>query len=128
MYRLWMALAGLNGFLAVALGAFGAHNLVDMLSPSEMSNWESASQFHAYHALALFGVGWLAFRSAPLANWAGMFFVIGIVLFSGSLYLSSFTESQMIAMAAPFGGAGFMLGWIMVMVGALRERQLSPAG
>ncbi len=128
MYRLWMALAGLNGFLAVALGAFGAHNLVDVLPPNEFSNWESASQFHAYHALAIFGVGWLAFRSAPLANLVGMFFVIGIILFCGSLYLSSFTESFVIVMAAPFGGASFMLGWIMVMVGALRERQLSPTG
>lgn len=127
MYRLWMALAGLNGFLAVALGAFGAHSLVDILPPNEMSNFEQAGQFHVYHALALFGVGWLVSRSAPFANLAGLFFSIGIVLFCGSLYLSGFTESRFIALAAPFGGTGFMLGWIMIMLGALKERQLSPA-
>ena len=127
MYRLWMVLAGLNGFLAVALGAFGAHNLVDVLPPAELSNFESASQFQFYHALGLVAVGWLASRGAPLANLTGVFFMIGIICFSGSLYLSGFTESRVIGLAAPFGGAGFMLGWIMIMVGALRDREFSPA-
>ncbi len=125
MYRLWMILAGLNGFLAVGLSAFGVHILADVLSADELSNFELASQFQFYHALALLAVGWLASKSAPFTNFIGFFFVIGVVCFSGSLYLSGFTDSFVITMITPFGGVALMLGWALIILGAVREQQTS---
>lgn len=127
MYRLWMILAGLTGFLAVGLSAFGAHMLADVLPPDELSNFELAGQFQFYHALALLAVGWLASKSAPFANFAGSFFVIGVICFSGSLYLIGFTDLPVITMITPFGGVALMLGWALIILGAVQEQQITPA-
>jgi len=118
--KTFVALAGLNGFLAVAAGAFGAHGLRDRLSERHLEVFEVGARYQMYHALALLAVAWLAAAGAPLARAAGWSFVAGIVLFSGSLYALALTGVDKLGAITPLGGLAFLAGWAMVFYGGLR--------
>ena len=106
-------LAAVALFVAVAAGAFGAHTLGPQIGPERLAVWQTAVQYHAWHGLALFGVGLLmrgsaASRGLAVAAWL---FVAGIVLFSGSLYILAATGSTGIGVVTPIGGIAFLAGW-----------------
>lgn len=110
-----MVFAAINGFLAVALGAFGAHGLEGKVSEKALGAWEKAVTYQMFHATALFIVGFIATRIETVSViWAGIFFSIGIVLFSGSLYLYAATGVKQLAMITPFGGVFFLVGWVIL--------------
>jgi uncharacterized membrane protein YgdD (TMEM256/DUF423 family) len=114
--RLALALGGICMFAAVALGAFGAHALKGHLDPDMTAVWQSAVQYHAWHGLALLGVGglmlhWPARRGLALAAWL---FLAGIVLFAGSLYAIALTGMRGLGLITPFGGVAFLAGWAVV--------------
>lgn len=119
-----MTLAGLNGFLAVALGAFGAHGLKGYLEGLEdaaqrLAWWETAAHYHLTHALALCAVGILAPRLSPgLARLSGWGFQLGILLFCGSLYVMTLTGIRVLGAVTPIGGVGMLLGWLGLMLAA----------
>jgi uncharacterized membrane protein YgdD (TMEM256/DUF423 family) len=120
LMRGWLAAAGVNGFLAVAVGALGAHLLRDRLSVHAIDLIETAARYQMFHALALFGVAWLATaRPGVATRIAGFAFLAGIALFSGGLYGLGLTGSTSFAMLAPFGGSAFMLGWLALVAVAL---------
>ena len=106
--------------LGVALGAFGAHGLKDALSPEARQTYQTAVLYQLIHGLALLAVGWLATLKPmePLVRTAGWAFVIGVVLFSGSLYLLSVSGAKKLGMITPFGGLAFLLGWICLAIAA----------
>lgn len=107
--------------LAVGLGAFGAHALRARLSPDLLFVFETGVRYHFYHALALFAVAWLSERHpGPLVHGAGWAFVLGIVVFSGSLYLLSATGVRWLGAITPIGGVAFLLGWLLLLVSSLR--------
>jgi uncharacterized membrane protein YgdD (TMEM256/DUF423 family) len=123
----WLRIGALMGFLAVGFGAFGAHSLKDRLKPAvsdstdeaafklrRLENFETASRYNMIHALALVAVGLLApaGRSSPALAIAGWSFVLGIVLFSGSLYAYGLTGLRWLGAITPFGGLGFLAGWL----------------
>jgi uncharacterized membrane protein YgdD (TMEM256/DUF423 family) len=112
MMRIFFVLGSLFSFLAVALGAFAAHLLKDKLTAEMFNIYEVGVRYHFYHALALFVVAWAISRT-PDANFApaGWLFVLGIVLFSGSLYALSLTGIKPIGIITPFGGLCFLAGW-----------------
>lgn len=112
--RLALTLASLLLAIAVALGAFGAHALRSRLAPDLQAVWQTAVQYHAWHALGLFGVGlFLMHRpDASLAGWSAWLFVAGIVLFSGSLYALALTGTRALGAVTPIGGAAFIAGWL----------------
>lgn len=114
-------IAIINGFLAVALGAFGAHGLEGKISDSMLTIWEKAVQYQMFHASALLVTGLLLMKAdiGQLKS-AGIFFTLGIILFSGSLYTYSTTSIKFLAMITPFGGVCFLIGWIMMLVGVLK--------
>jgi uncharacterized membrane protein YgdD (TMEM256/DUF423 family) len=126
MDRLFLALCAGNGFLAVALGAFGAHGLRARLSPladgaQRLGWWETAAHYHLMHALALGLVSVLAARGASTAlSVAGFAFMLGIALFSGSLYAMTLSGVRVLGAITPLGGLGFLVGWAAVLVAALR--------
>src|ERR1043166_1301617 len=107
-------------FLAVALGAFGAHGLRGRLSPEMLAVFETAVRYQMYHALAIFGVGLLL---APMGGWlirtAGWLFAVGIVLFSGSLYALALTGVSSLGAITPIGGLAFLAGWACLLVAAI---------
>ncbi len=118
MDRLFFVLAALSAVLAVALGAFGAHALRDRLSADMLQTFETGVRYQMYHALALFVVSFALarFSSAGWLNVAGWGFVIGTVLFSGSLYLLAGTGVRWLGAITPFGGVAFILGWLCLTV------------
>jgi uncharacterized membrane protein YgdD (TMEM256/DUF423 family) len=122
--RLFAALGALSAFLAVAAGAFGAHALRARLGTDLLTTFETGARYQMYHALALFAAAWLTTRTpAPQAVWAGWLFVLGTVVFSGSLYLLAFTGQRWLGAVTPIGGLAFLAGWISLGWAAVR-----PAG
>lgn len=113
--KLFMIIGIVNGFLAVALGAFGAHGLEGKVSESMLGIWEKAVTYQMFHTVALLITGVLIAKiQSNSIFWAGWLFFIGILLFSGSLYLYSTTGIKSLAMITPFGGLTFLAGWILL--------------
>lgn len=109
------------GGAAVALGAFGAHALADVLTDREAAVYETAVRYQMYHALALLVVAWLARMRPPrLAPIAGYLFIAGICVFSGSLYLLLLTGASWWGAITPVGGTAFIVGWIILAWHALK--------
>ena len=114
--RLLLQLAALFGGLGVAIGAFGAHALHDMLvKAGRLDTFETAVRYQFYHAIALFAVAYAIGRwpnsSATLAGWL---FIAGIILFSGSLYALSLTGIRVLGAITPLGGVVFLAGWAIL--------------
>jgi uncharacterized membrane protein YgdD (TMEM256/DUF423 family) len=109
-----MRIASVMGLLAVALGAFGAHALKETLaqSPNGTALWEKAVFYHFIHAVMLFV---LAMRK-PLKRVSWFAFLIGIILFSGSLYFYATTGTKWLVALTPFGGVSFMVGWVCLII------------
>lgn len=120
-----IAVAGaLGALLAVAAGAFGAHGLRGQLDASALATWATAADYQMYHSLALLALGPGCAPAARPRRHAGaaLCFGAGIVLFSGSLYALALGAPRALGMVTPFGGALFLCGWVLVAVGAWRER------
>ncbi|HUO97258.1 MAG TPA: DUF423 domain-containing protein [Rhizomicrobium sp.] len=115
--NVWLAIAAINGFIAVAAGAFGAHGLRGVLPPEALHTFDTAARYQMYHALAL-GLVAVA-RAYRLAAWA---FLAGIVLFCGSLYALALTGERSFGFITPFGGAALLIGWGMLTCWALTNR------
>ena len=115
-------MAGVNGFIAVALGAFAAHGLKNMLSPDLLVTFQTGVQYHMYHALALFGIGILTlhFPNQTLLKTAGYLFLLGIVLFSGSLYVLALSGIRWLGAITPLGGVAFLAAWALLAWSMLR--------
>ena len=122
-------LGAILGALAVALGAFGAHALKDRLTPYELGIFETAVRYQFYHVFALFSVDALAWMARgrglgalPELRTSGWAFVIGIVLFSGSLSAIVATGFKKFGIVTPFGGVAFLIGWVSLALAAWRVR------
>ena len=111
-------IAAATGFLAVALGAFGAHGLKDILAQNGTAAiWETAVFYHFIHAVMLF----LLAGRKPFAAGAWWCFLAGIVFFSGSLYLLALTNEHWLGVITPFGGAGLLAGWVCLFFNAAKS-------
>ncbi|MEX0905680.1 MAG: DUF423 domain-containing protein [Balneolaceae bacterium] len=110
--------------LAVALGAFGAHVVQDLLTPDRFEVYQTAVQYHFYHALGLLIIGAVAGRSAESTwfRWSGYLLTAGILIFSGSLYLLTLTDTGWLGAITPFGGVAFILGWIFFAIGVGKQQ------
>jgi uncharacterized membrane protein YgdD (TMEM256/DUF423 family) len=121
MTALFFALGAVAAFLAVAAGAFGAHGLEGRVSPQQMEYFQLAAQYQMYHALALLGVAWATTRwpagTTAAAGWA---FVLGILVFSGSLYAMGLGGPRWLGAITPIGGTAFLVGWGLLAWSALR--------
>lgn len=117
----WLAIAAVNGFLAVALGAFAAHGLQSRVDAHALSVFETGARYHMYHALAI-GLAALGIRNAnaQIGNAAAAFFLTGILLFSGSLYLLALTGLRALGLVTPFGGGAFLVGWALLAYAAVK--------
>lgn len=115
--RFWMSFAAFNGFVAVMMGALGAHALAQHLPPASLEWLATAERYQIAHALALGLVAALSARVSPgpsgrWLNVSGACFSIGMLLFSGSLYALALTGWRPMAMLAPVGGLALMAGWL----------------
>jgi uncharacterized membrane protein YgdD (TMEM256/DUF423 family) len=128
MHKIHLILGSILAALGVVLGAFGAHGLKKIVPPETVSSYQTGVQYQMYHAFALLIVGILSERiSSNLINWAGAFFVLGIVLFSGSLYLLASLKAMDkvgvlgIGIITPIGGLMFIVGWILLLVAIIKK-------
>lgn len=121
--KLFFIIGSLFGFLAVAAGAFGSHLLKQKLSPDMLVIFEVGVRYQMYHALALIAVAfaYLLFQSS-LLNIAGWSFIVGIVLFSGSLYTLALTGIRSFGAITPFGGVLYLIGWLCLALTAFKGR------
>jgi uncharacterized membrane protein YgdD (TMEM256/DUF423 family) len=130
MYRTALVLGILFAGLGIVIGAFGAHALKPHLSESQLQVFETGVRYQMYHSFALLAAGmlYLAFPARPI-KLATSFFLIGILLFSGSLYAMTLLKinGQVglggLGILTPIGGLFFILGWLMLLIGVLRKRQ-----
>ena len=119
--------AALNGFIAVACGSFAAHGLQHYVSAEVLPTWQTGVRYHMFHVLGAFvamtvaafaGVGNRGYRWALVAGWL---FLIGAMLFAGSLYLLVLAPRGWVVWTAPIGGGLFLIGWLALAVAAMRQ-------
>ena len=122
MHRTFLLIGAVAGVVGVALGAFGAHGLRARLTPDMLAVFETGVRYHMYHALAILGVASVAERlqASRLVLASGWLFLVGIILFSGSLYLLAVTGVRVLGAITPFCGVAFLLGWGCLALAALR--------
>ena len=118
--KIFLLLGSLGGFLGVALGAFGAHGLKTRVPPEMLSVWETSVFYHLVHALSLVLVSILCFLmpDVSLIRNAGWSFLVGILLFSGSLYGLVLTGVKPLGIITPLGGVAFLVGWLLLAIAA----------
>ena len=121
MDRIFFALGCLSGFLAVALGAFGAHALKGRLDAELLSTFEIGVRYQLIHALALAAAGWAYTRwPGPAIAAGGWLIVAGTVIFSGSLYALTLSGARWLGAITPLGGLALLAGWLCLAWAALR--------
>lgn len=118
--KIFALLGSLFALIGVAAGAFGSHALADRVGERMLEVWETGVQYQMYHALALFVAAWLYHQTeAVTALVAGWSFTVGILVFSGSLFLMVLTGARGLGAITPIGGVGLMVGWFCCMLTAL---------
>jgi uncharacterized membrane protein YgdD (TMEM256/DUF423 family) len=121
MTRLFFSAGALLGAIAVMAGAFGAHALEGRVTPERLQTFETAARYQMVHALALFAVAWATTQwPAATTSWAGILFLVGVVLFSGSLYALVLTDTAWLGAITPFGGVALIAGWLALAWSVLR--------
>ena len=131
MQKKLLIIIGISGLLAVVLGAFGAHILADKLTAGQLITYHTGIEYHFYHTLALLGITSINKHSGT-SVWlyrASLFFVLGIILFSGSIYLLACKELlslgeigiSFIGPLTPIGGVLLIIGWLMILVHSIRN-------
>ena len=123
MTKIFLAIASIFAGLAVAGGAFASHALKETISIKALAIFETGIKYQMYHALALLFVVFLLTQegiSNTLLNSAAISFIVGIILFSGSLYGLSLSGIKWLGAITPIGGVGFLLGWLFVTIAAIK--------
>jgi len=128
MHKTYLWAGALTGAIAVSLGAFGAHALKQIVPPDTVSTFQTGVQYQMYHSLALLATG-IIYERYPVKfiKWAGVCFIWGIVLFSGSLYFLTLLKAtatvglQGAGVITPFGGLFFIAAWLFLLLGITRR-------
>ncbi len=123
MAKFYLALGCINAMLVVIIGAFGAHSLKARITVENMAIFQTGVQYHFYHAVGLILVGLIAWHipTSPYLRWSAWLMIMGIILFSGSLYTLSITNIRWLGMITPFGGVAFILAWLMLTIGIVKS-------
>lgn len=119
----FLSVGAISGFLAVLLGAFGAHGLKQYLDEYSLKVFHTGVEYHFYHTFALLIVGYLLTqREVVYWKYSGYAFLVGIGIFSGSLYLLAVTRIKILGAITPIGGVSFMVGWILLAWGSWKTQ------
>lgn len=120
--KILIILGSLNAFLAIALGAFGAHSLKEKLGAEMLGVWHTAVEYHFYHALGLILVAIIMrlISMSAMTMWSAGLMMMGILLFSGSLYVIALTSVPSLGIITPIGGLCFLTAWLLLAIAAIR--------
>jgi len=121
--KLFLILGGINAALVVMLGAFGAHGLKAKLTAEMLAVYQTGVHYHLFHALGLLAIGIVATQIADSVwlKWSGWLILLGIILFSGSLYVLSVSGLRWLGMVTPFGGVAFIAAWIVFVIAIVKS-------
>ena len=121
--KTFITIAAISGLLAVAIGAFGAHGLKGRVAEDLLAVYQTGVHYHFYHTLALLSVGILLlhYPQASLLHWSGWLFVVGMLIFSGSLYVLAVTGIRWLGAITPIGGVALIIGWLVLALAAYRD-------
>ena len=124
MHKILIVLGCVTAALGVIMGAFGAHGLESRLSADRLEIYNTAVDYHLYHALGLIvlGITMKVTESSTLLLWSAGIMLVGMVLFSGSLYLLTLTGLRWLGIITPFGGTAFIIAWLLLAAGMWRTR------
>jgi len=120
--KVWIIISAVSGFTAVAIGAFGAHGLREKLSAEMLEVYKTGVLYHFIHTLVLLILSLTDFIKGKIPS---IFFLLGIMLFSFSLYLYSTTGTRFFAMITPVGGVSFLIGWLWIIIEVFRRKELN---
>lgn len=122
MLKLFMLIGSINMLIAVGLGAFGAHGLQPKLSERMFEIYQTGVQYHMIHAVGILIIASLAdrFTNPVMLTWAGWAMFVGIIFFSGSLYILSISGIKILGAITPIGGVFFMVGWLLIVITAIK--------
>lgn len=120
--KTFIIIGAVNAFLAVALGAFGAHGLEGKLPAKYLETWKTGVTYQMFHATGLLVIGLLLGKvpASSLFSTAGWLMLAGIILFSGSLYVLSLTKISVLGAITPLGGVAFLAAWVLIIIGATK--------
>lgn len=123
MSKIFIFIGSILAFFAVAFEAFGAHSLKPKLSNEMFAAYQTAANYHMVHALALIIVGVIShwINNSSMIQWSGLFLLLGIIFFSGSLYLLSITGLKWLGPITPIGGLCFLIGWLLLAIAVFRN-------
>jgi uncharacterized membrane protein YgdD (TMEM256/DUF423 family) len=120
--KLFLIIGAINAFLSVALGAFAAHGLEGKIPDRYLETWKTGVTYEMFHATGLMIVGLaLGKISSPLLTWSGWLMFIGIILFSGSLYVLSVTQIKVLGAITPLGGISFLVAWVLLIIAVYKH-------
>lgn len=126
MLRTFVILGAINLLISVALGAFGAHGLQDIVTVERLATWETGVHYHMIHGLGLLLLAAFADKlttAQKLLRWSGRLLMAGIVLFSGSLYLLVLLDLPILGAITPLGGVCFLIGWLCLAIAAAKQQR-----
>lgn len=120
--KIFIIIGAINAFLAVALGAFGAHGLEGKVELKYIEIWKTGVTYQMFHAIGILFIGVLLGKlsATSLLNWSGWLMLIGIILFSGSLYALTLTKISILGAITPLGGVSFLAAWVLLIIAAVK--------
>ena len=129
MKNKWLLIAGLSGFLCVAIGAFAAHGLSKVLEPKELAWIETGVKYQMFHTIAILAIGILqlcreALVANKIVNFVAGTWAYGILLFSGSLYALALGAGKFLVWVTPIGGTLFLIGWLCLAYGGFKSKSV----
>ena len=119
--KLWLIISAISGFTAVAIGAFGAHGLKEMLSPQMLDVYKTGVLYQLVHSVVMLA---LSLNTIIKAKLPSIFFLLGIILFSFSLYIYSTSGIRFFAMITPIGGVCFLIGWLLIIYEVIKMKSI----
>ena len=117
--KIWVMTGGIVGFVGVALGAFGAHGLKDILSQEMLEIYKTGVFYQLIHAVAILTIGLFSKEKLLIS---ASFFLIGIILFSCSLFAYSLTQIKVLTFITPLGGISFLIGWLLIILNGIKMK------
>jgi len=120
--KLFIIIGAINALLSVGLGAFGAHALEGRVEAKYIDTWNTAVQYQMFHATGIIVIGILIgnLPATGLLSWAGWLMLVGIIFFSGSLYVLSLTGVSVLGAITPIGGVAFLAAWVCLIIAAMK--------
>lgn len=122
MMKIFLIIGAINALLAVGLGAFGAHGLEGKIPDKYFAIWQKAVTYQMFHTMGLFVIAFIAdkLQQSGLIMYAGWAMLLGIILFSGSLYILSVTQIKILGAITPLGGIAFLTAWVLLITSVVK--------